>query len=114
MRRRGLTLDTLPRPIVLGRTEVFPQVMNLQTWLFPLTPSLPKCTIRPMATDTIDNGTLLLERARALGPVVEQYRDQGEAERHMPRPLFDAMYAAGLYQMMLSPELGGSHLSLVE
>ena len=35
-----------------------------------------------------------LAKARALAPLVEQYRDEGEAQRHLPSPIFNAMREA--------------------
>ncbi len=51
--------------------------------------------------------TSLLDAARALRPVVEQYRDQGEAERTMSEPLVDAVRAAGIFRMWTAKSLGG-------
>ena len=43
-----------------------------------------------MTTNTAVKTSEWVERARALAPVVEQWRDAGEQERHVPRPLFEA------------------------
>jgi alkylation response protein AidB-like acyl-CoA dehydrogenase len=51
--------------------------------------------------------TSLLEAARTLIPLVEQYRDQGEAERTMPAPLVDAIREAGIFRMWVPQSLGG-------
>ena len=32
-----------------------------------------------------------LEKARALAPIVEKYRDEGEHERRLPQPVFEAI-----------------------
>ena len=51
-----------------------------------------------------------LQRARTLGPLIEQYRDQGEETRRLPRPLFDAMREAGLFRMWAPRRFGGEEL----
>src|SRR5262245_24926974 len=63
-----------------------------------------------MATETVDQTETWLQKARALGSVIEQYRDQAEAERRMPAPLFEAMYAAGVYRTLLPRAFGGEGL----
>src|SRR5690349_14292344 len=47
-----------------------------------------------------------VERARA--PVVAQWRDAGEQERHVPRPLFEALRDAGLFRMSAPTVVGGA------
>jgi indole-3-acetate monooxygenase len=49
-----------------------------------------------------------LERVRGLAPLVEQYRDAGEAQRRLPQPLFEAMRAAGLFSMWVPSSIGGA------
>jgi len=49
----------------------------------------------------------LLERARALAPLILEYRDQAEAERRLPKPLAAAMRDAHLFSLWLPPGLGG-------
>jgi len=44
-----------------------------------------------MTTNTAVKTSESGERARALAPVVEQWRDAGEQERHVPRPLCEAL-----------------------
>jgi indole-3-acetate monooxygenase len=51
--------------------------------------------------------TSLLDAARALEPLVEQYRDRGEAERTMPGPLVDAIREAGIFRMWVPAAFGG-------
>jgi ATP-dependent DNA helicase RecQ len=34
-----------------------------------------------------------VERARAMAPIVKEWRDVAEEERHVPRPLFEALRA---------------------
>ncbi|HWC28578.1 MAG TPA: acyl-CoA dehydrogenase family protein [Dehalococcoidia bacterium] len=52
------------------------------------------------------------ERARSLGPLVEQYRDAAEAARHMPLPLADAMRERGLFALWQPASLGGTEMSI--
>ena len=49
-----------------------------------------------------------VERARALAPLVLRYRDQGERERKLPRPVFQAMREAGLFSLWVPQSLGGA------
>jgi alkylation response protein AidB-like acyl-CoA dehydrogenase len=53
-----------------------------------------------------------LERARSLAPLVAEYRDTMEAERHMPAPLADAMRERGLFCFWLPRSLGGPELPI--
>jgi alkylation response protein AidB-like acyl-CoA dehydrogenase len=54
----------------------------------------------------------LLERARSLAPLVEQYRDEFEQIRHLPPPLVQAMRERGLFCLWLPRSLGGPELSI--
>jgi alkylation response protein AidB-like acyl-CoA dehydrogenase len=51
-------------------------------------------------------------RARALAPLVEQYRDEGEAQRRLPQPVVAAMREAGLFSLWMPRKLGGAEVSL--
>jgi len=51
-----------------------------------------------------------VERAQALAPIVAQWRDTGEQERHMPRPLFEALRDAGVFTMSVSKVVGGAEV----
>jgi len=51
-----------------------------------------------------------VERARALAPTVEQWRDAGERERHLPRPLFEALRDAGVLSISGSNAVGGAEV----
>jgi alkylation response protein AidB-like acyl-CoA dehydrogenase len=53
-----------------------------------------------------------LEKARALQPIVEKYRDEAERERHLSAPVFEAMRDAGLFGMLVSKDFGGANTSL--
>ncbi len=51
-----------------------------------------------------------LTRARALAPIVSEWRDAGEQDRRLPRPLFEALRDAGMYAVATSRELGGAEI----
>ena len=53
-----------------------------------------------------------LARARSLAPLVERYRDEGEAQRRLPQPVVQAMRQAGLFSMWMPRGLGGAEVSL--
>lgn len=53
-----------------------------------------------------------LEAARALGPLIRSSAPETEAQRELPRPLFEAMADAGLFRLALPRALGGPELDL--
>jgi alkylation response protein AidB-like acyl-CoA dehydrogenase len=53
-----------------------------------------------------------LERARSLAPLVEQWRDTAEYDRHMPLTLAGAMRERGLFALWTPASLGGPELSI--
>jgi indole-3-acetate monooxygenase len=61
-----------------------------------------------MTTHTAVKTSAWVERARALAPVVAQWRDTGEQERHVPRPLFEALRDAGIFSMSAPTAVGGA------
>jgi alkylation response protein AidB-like acyl-CoA dehydrogenase len=63
-----------------------------------------------MMTNTAIKTNEWVERARALAPVVAQWRDAGEQERHVPRPLFEALRDAGVFRMSVSKVVGGAEV----
>ena len=65
-----------------------------------------------MTAEARDKTTEWVERARALAPLVEQYRDEGEAQRHLPKPVAGAMRRAGLFSLWLPVGLGGPGVSI--
>jgi alkylation response protein AidB-like acyl-CoA dehydrogenase len=62
---------------------------------------------RDMALVTPSNTLVWLEGARDAGTVVEDHREEGERERHLPDPTYEAMRDAGLYSLMLPRRYGG-------
>src|ERR671924_1291770 len=61
-----------------------------------------------MTTHTAAKGSKWVEWAQALAPVVAQWRDAGEQERHMPRPLFEALRDAGVFRISAPQAVGGA------
>jgi alkylation response protein AidB-like acyl-CoA dehydrogenase len=53
-----------------------------------------------------------LEAARKLGPLIRSSAPETEAQRELPRPLFEAMADAGLFQLALPRGLGCPELDL--
>ena len=53
-----------------------------------------------------------LEAARALGPLIRASAAETDAQRELPRPLFEAMADAGLFQLGLPRAIGGGELDL--
>ena len=50
--------------------------------------------------------------ARRLTPMIRSSADQIEAERELPRPLFETIADAGLFQLALPRSLGGTEIDL--
>jgi indole-3-acetate monooxygenase len=63
-----------------------------------------------MTTHTAVKTSAWVERARALAPIVAQWRDAGEQECHVPRPLFEALRDAGLFSMSAPTVVGGAEI----
>jgi alkylation response protein AidB-like acyl-CoA dehydrogenase len=61
-----------------------------------------------MTTHTAVKGSEWVERVQALAPVVAQWRDAGEQERHVPRPLFEALRDAGIFRISAPKAVGGA------
>ena len=53
-----------------------------------------------------------LETARALAPLIRASAEETEAQRELPRPLFEAMADAGLFRLGLPRSLGGLEMDL--
>ena len=54
----------------------------------------------------------LLDAARELAPKIRAAADEIEAERELPRPLFEALADAGFYHMAVPRSLGGGEIDL--
>jgi alkylation response protein AidB-like acyl-CoA dehydrogenase len=56
--------------------------------------------------------TTPLEAARKLGPFIRASAPDTEAQRELPRPLFEAMADAGLFRLALPRAIGGAEMQL--
>src|SRR5499433_1251924 len=54
----------------------------------------------------------LLDAARKLAPMIRSCADQIEADRELPRPLFEALADAGLFHLAVPRSLGGAEIDL--
>jgi indole-3-acetate monooxygenase len=63
-----------------------------------------------MTTHTAVKTSAWVERVQALAPIVKQWRDIGEQERHMPHSLFEALRDAGVFRMSVSKTVGGAEV----
>jgi alkylation response protein AidB-like acyl-CoA dehydrogenase len=63
-----------------------------------------------MTTNMAVKTSKWVERVRALAPVVEKWRDASEQERHVPRPLFEALRGAGVFRMSVAKAVGGAEV----
>ena len=64
-----------------------------------------------MATTDTDTRSPL-DLAVELTPCIRSYADEIEAERELPRPLFEILADAGLFRMLIPGSLGGRELDL--
>ncbi|WP_166875382.1 acyl-CoA dehydrogenase family protein [Salinibacterium sp. ZJ450] len=67
-------------------------------------------------SESIDNPTALsssdyVVRARAIAPIIEEHSAAGEAAGAMPEATIQALKEAGLFWMLVDPELGGGGVS---
>jgi alkylation response protein AidB-like acyl-CoA dehydrogenase len=60
----------------------------------------------------VSDATRALEAARELAPKIRAAAEEIEAERELPRPLFEALADAGLFRLALPRRLGGAELDL--
>ncbi len=49
----------------------------------------------------------LLASVQQLAPVIREYADRGEQERHLADPVVEALWEAGLYRLLIPREFGG-------
>jgi alkylation response protein AidB-like acyl-CoA dehydrogenase len=61
---------------------------------------------------TTTEGQSPLDAARKLVSMIRSCADQIEADRELPRPLFEALADAGLFQLALPRSLGGAEIDL--
>jgi alkylation response protein AidB-like acyl-CoA dehydrogenase len=53
-----------------------------------------------------------LDAARKLAPMIRSSADQIEAERELPRPVFEALADAGLFKLLIPRAVGGAEIDL--
>ncbi|MGE0688737.1 MAG: acyl-CoA dehydrogenase family protein, partial [Dehalococcoidia bacterium] len=53
-----------------------------------------------------------VEKARTVAPLIEQYRDQSEKQRHLAKPVYEAIRELGLFKLWLPRSLRGEELDL--
>jgi indole-3-acetate monooxygenase len=51
-----------------------------------------------------------LDRARAVAPVIAEWRDTADQQHHLPQPLVDALARAGLFEIAAAVEVGGAEV----
>ena len=56
----------------------------------------------------------LVDRARALSPLIRAHADESERLRRLATPVVDAFHEAGLFRMLQPESIGGSGLNAVE
>jgi alkylation response protein AidB-like acyl-CoA dehydrogenase len=61
---------------------------------------------------TVTESQSPLDAARKLAPMIRSCADQSEADRELPRPLFEALADAGLFQLALPRAVGGAEIDL--
>lgn len=61
---------------------------------------------------TVTDAPSPLDAARKLAPQIRSCADEIDAERELPRPLFEALADAGLFRLALPRALGGAELDL--
>jgi alkylation response protein AidB-like acyl-CoA dehydrogenase len=61
-------------------------------------------------TDAGAKASYSMDRLRALAPVVEKWRDAGERDRHLPRPVFEALRDADILRMSAPRIVGGAEI----
>jgi alkylation response protein AidB-like acyl-CoA dehydrogenase len=61
---------------------------------------------------TQDDEQVWLQKARDLAPLIEKHRDEGERERRLPAPIFEAMRDSGFFRMWMPKVYGGNETSL--
>ena len=58
-------------------------------------------------SDTTQN---LLDAVDRIGPLIKEHAAEAEADRQLSRPVYDAMYRAGLFAMLAPKARGGIEL----
>ncbi len=66
------------------------------------------------AMTTSDMTQNLLDAVDRIGPLIKEHAAEAEADRQLSRPVYDAMYRAGLFAMLAPKARGGIELHPVE
>jgi alkylation response protein AidB-like acyl-CoA dehydrogenase len=61
---------------------------------------------------TTEDTRSALAAAQELAPTIRSYADQIETDRELPRPLFEALSAAGLFKLLIPRAVGGAEVDL--
>jgi alkylation response protein AidB-like acyl-CoA dehydrogenase len=77
------------------------------------TPALRDPDRLPTRAAVSDDEEEWIERVRAIAPIVEEHRDEIEADRSVAGPVADAMREAGFARIMVPTTVGGAGASLV-
>ncbi len=56
----------------------------------------------------------LIDRVRALGPLIRAHADESERIRRLAAPIVDAFHDAGLFRMLQPPSIGGGGLNAID
>src|SRR5215475_4481765 len=59
---------------------------------------------------TTETATVLIDRVRALAPMIRGHAARGEEDRRLPLPVFEGLVSAGLYNMSRPKAFGGLEL----
>ena len=65
-------------------------------------------------TQSTSQPLLHLEAARRVAPLIRENAEKIEADRELPRPVFEALADAGLFHMVVPRGIGGAELPLTE
>jgi alkylation response protein AidB-like acyl-CoA dehydrogenase len=63
-----------------------------------------------MTTNKVSSTNEWMEKARALAPIVAEWRDTGERDRHLPRTLYEALRDAEIFAISTAEAVGGKGL----
>ncbi|TME31597.1 MAG: hypothetical protein E6I75_18180 [Chloroflexi bacterium] len=77
-----------------------------------LAPARPGIRALSASLSTASRGLALVEAARTLAPEIEAAAQRIEQDRQLPNEVVDALYAAGLFTMLLPASFGGAELDL--
>jgi hypothetical protein len=76
-----------------------------------ITASIPCSSSRARSSGLL---SAYLEALQGLAPLIAEHRRSFDADRRLPREVFDALADAGLFRLWLPATLGGPELSPIE